>query len=413
MTSQLNVGVLIVGGGAMGLWHAHDLLAAGRSFAILEQNTLGGVQTCHSHVYIHQGFIYREVDLAARLRSVTATWQDWLGNRQHLVRSRVSFFGFRPGEEFKNKLALWEDPLLRLQCAAVTASDWPAALAPGAKRSSGVETLVTTPEQSLDGHLLVKELAGEFPDSLFRIDSMDRIDLAPGGVDVVARHSRHGELRIRSRFLVLAAGAGNLPLLITFFSDQLVGKPSPQQIRKAHMMVIRGPKDHLPPLYGVFGSFGGLFMVSRELSGENVWLVSDYRSPAEGQSRSAAEQEPWQSAVLEYLYDLAPAVMERADRLRWGVYEAPKAEGATDDKKLPDEERILDVGDRVWAVWPTKLTLAPQASAALLSRMDFTTSIAPVLDAPISVPWERPGVAPERWSLTPLRSWEEFRGGPA
>jgi len=41
------------------------------------------------------------------------------------------------------------------------------------------------------------------------------------------------------------------------------------------MLVIRGPKRDLPPLTGVFGSFGGLFIVSRELPTFNVWLISD------------------------------------------------------------------------------------------------------------------------------------------
>jgi len=412
MTAQLRLDVLIVGGGIMGLWLAHDLHAVGRSFAVLEQNTMGGEQTCHSHVYLHQGFIYNEVELAARLRSVTAKWLEWLTNREHLVRSHASYFGFRTGVEFEQKLALWEHPWLGLQCKLVAVSDWPAALAPGAKRSSGVKILVSTPEQSLDGHLLVKELAGEFPESIFRIDSVHRIKVTPSGVDLAAHHTRHGELRFHSRFLVLAAGAGNLRLLTAFFPDQFVGRPSPQQIRKAHMMVISGAEDDLPPLNGVFGSFGGLFMVSRELGGQNVWLVSDYRNLVAGQSGGAASGcEPWQCAVLEYLHELAPAVMGRASRFRWGIYEAPKAEGAAAGK-LPDEERILSVGQKVWAVWPTKLTPAPKASAALLRHMNFTAGHAPEPGPPMSAPGERPDAAPERWSLTPLGGWEEFRGGP-
>ena len=411
MTSQLHVDVLIVGGGIMGLWLAHDLHAFDRSFAVLEQNTLGGVQTCHSHVYLHQGFIYREVELAARLRSVTARWQDWLENRQHLVRSQSSYFGFRNGEEFEQKLALWEHPALGLQCRVVAVSDWPAALLAGACRSSAVNILVSTPEQSLDGHLLMKELASGFPNSTFRIDGVDRIEVTPGGVDLVARNATYGDLRIHSRFLVLAAGAGNLPLLTTFFPERFVGKRSPQQIRKAHMMVIRGAKEDLPALNGVFGSFGGLFMVSREQGAENLWLVSDYRHSVEGHGADSG-QEPWQSAVLDYLHELAPAVMEKAGRLQWDIYEAPKAEGAADGK-LPDEERILSVDHGVWAVWPTKLTLAPKASAALLSHMNFTAGPAPEPGQPTSAPGERPGVALERWALTRPRGWEEFRGGPS
>src|SRR5579872_3557211 len=132
MTPRLDIEVLIVGAGIAGLWLAHDLADLGIPFAVLERAELGGAQTCHSHVYIHQGFIYNRVDLIKELLSVTATWQAWLQNRPHLILSHRSHFGFRHGEEFQQKLALWSEPSLGLRCEPVDPSLWPAALAPGA-----------------------------------------------------------------------------------------------------------------------------------------------------------------------------------------------------------------------------------------------------------------------------------------
>jgi hypothetical protein len=83
------------------------------------------------------------------------------------------------------------------------------------------------------------------------------------------------------------------------------------------------------------------------------------------------------------------------ERFQWGVYEAPKAEGSGSGK-LPEEERIFHMNGRnTWAVWPTKLTLAPLASRALLQQMDL--------------PPVRPVIASEKWEVTECATWNEFK----
>ena len=57
--------VLIIGGGVMGLWLLNDLRQAGYSALLLEKRELGGEQTCHSHVYLHRGYLYNEFALAS------------------------------------------------------------------------------------------------------------------------------------------------------------------------------------------------------------------------------------------------------------------------------------------------------------------------------------------------------------
>jgi len=413
MTDALDVDVLIIGGGIMGLWLAKELDDKGYRFALLERKELGGEQTCHSHVYIHQGYIYNEheIELAAKLKSVTERWQAWLQKRSHLTRSKVSYFGFRDEVEFVAKRAIWENPLLGLSFKQVPTPSWPAALAASANRSTAVRILVTTPERCLDGNLLMKELQSDaVRDCTFRIDSVDQIRMDSDRVDTVARGSGDRALRVRSSFLVFAAGAGNLPLLEKEFPETVTRNEKLQQIRKAHMLVIRGAKQDLPPLNGVFRSFNGLFIVSRELSDENVWLVSDNRGPLIETAGDWSKYDGrwWVPSVIAHLQELSPAVFDRANRLRWGIYEAPKAEGSARGI-LPEGERIIPVNEHAWAVWPTKLTLAPRASDTLRAKMKLDGASAQK-NAPMNrIHWERPGVAKERWVDTSMTGWEQFR----
>jgi glycine/D-amino acid oxidase-like deaminating enzyme len=413
MTDALDVDVLIIGGGIMGLWLAKELDDKGYRFALLERKELGGEQTCHSHVYIHQGHIYNkhQIALAARLKSVTGTWQAWLRKRSHLMLSKASYFGFRNEADFEAKRAIWADPLLCLDFKEVPTSSWPEALEASANRPSAVKILVSTPEQCLDGNLLVKELQSDaVGNCTFRVDSVDQIRIDPDGVETVARGPDGRALRVRSSFLVFAAGAGNGPLLEEAFPETVSGGKKVQQIRKAHMLVIRGAKHDLPRLNGVFGSFNGLFIVSRELPDENVWLVSDKRSPAIKTAEDSTRYDRcwWASSAIAHLEELSPAVFEKAGRFRWGIYEAPKAEGFSLGEQ-PEGERIIRVNQRAWAVWPTKLTLAPRASDTLMAEMKFDGASARK-NAPMNrIHWERPDVAKERWVDTSMTGWEQFR----
>src|SRR5438132_3064023 len=106
-SGQIEPDVLIIGGGVQGLWLLNDLHRQGYSALLLERRELGGEQTCHSHIYLHQGHLYREVRLAEHLKGVTDLWAQWL--REHPARRAVmpSYFGFRGAAEAKTRVSLW------------------------------------------------------------------------------------------------------------------------------------------------------------------------------------------------------------------------------------------------------------------------------------------------------------------
>ena len=125
--TALAADVVVIGGGVTGLWLRRLLRDAGYSTFLLESGALGGQQTCHSHVYIHRGYIYNrhELELAARLRYVTKIWTSWCQLHPNMVLSDESFFGFRSLMEQDDKLALWAHPSLQLESARVPSDRWP------------------------------------------------------------------------------------------------------------------------------------------------------------------------------------------------------------------------------------------------------------------------------------------------
>jgi len=186
------------------------------------------------------------------------------------------------------------------------------------------------------------------------------------------------------------------------------------------MLVVQGDGEHLQPLTGVFPDLGGLFIVGRELKeeGKVLWLISDDRSQTLWSVEDWMEYDArwWVTRVLLSLDQLAPRYFrdpESLNRLNWGIYAAPKAEGkAAGGGGIPREERIEQFGLRnLWALWPTKLTLAPLVSSKvveqikrLIKKPGRRRSSPPVQP---SNQREVP-VALGRWRKTPLMRWQQF-----
>jgi hypothetical protein len=153
-----------------------------------------------------------------------------------------------------------------------------------------------------------------------------------------------------------------------------------------------------------------LFIVSRQIedADEVVWLVSDYHS-------EAIDARKWLTGPVPLLGKLSPETFKHPERLSWGVYHGMKAEGESGGG-LPRKHIIAELhGGIGWAVWPTKLTLAPGASGDLVGRIAGL----PLEPSPWSSPpreWEHMRepvrIAQERWKMpehTALMEWNQFR----
>jgi hypothetical protein len=412
-TEPIGLDVLIVGGGITGLWLLNELHQRHYSAVLLERRELGGEQTNHSHVYLHRGYMYRSVSLAAGLTGVNTRWRDWLDERNPVYGAGPSYFGFWNSDNALEKVAFWDHPALRLPHDE--------APLPLALRGGEVKVLYRSREICLDGHWLVSQLSLNVSRFIQRIDRINAIVRNPlRTVNTVHVTLPDGVIRtFLPKALVLTAGAGNQALLhqMSGGDPELLGAlQGAQQIRLAHMLVVRGKRNTLAPLTGVFADLGGLFIVSRNLENEVVWLISDDRSPPVwfADDWTAHDTRRWLPNVLASLERLAPNYFgtdSLKSRLEWGVYAAPKAEGKAAGF-LPSEVRTEQCGmDNVVAVWPSKLTLAPKATEdvlGLLQQPGFRLNT----PLPFSVAWTNCGfgarVAPERWRRTPLLGWNDF-----
>jgi hypothetical protein len=192
--------------------------------------------------------------------------------------------------------------------------------APAALRGGAVRVVLETPEPALDGEWLVTELSNPVRDFVSRIDSVDRIQLNSAGksvtqVDVIM--PGRNLLRFYPGALVLAAGAGNAELLDRASGGNrtlMKAFGGQQQIRKSHKAVVEGDRNDLPPLTGVF-TMGGLFIVSRLLGKNTIWLISDNRGPnvAFPEDWIKYDARWWLDRTMASLRELAPAYVS-ADR---------------------------------------------------------------------------------------------------
>ena len=418
--------VLIIGGGVQGLWLLNELHEKQYSAVLLERGELGGAQTCHSHVYIHQGYLYREASLAARLKGVQKPWDDWVHKHRPGRGFQPSFFGFRNPGDGEEHFALWKAAGLDRREASL-----PTCLVGGE-----IRVVYESPEMCLEGHSLVEGLQSGVAEFISAVREVDRFHtkIAAGtGVKTVeqidVQTARGCKLRILPRAVVLAAGAGNSRLLdlLSGGDRRLMGLlQHAQQIRKAHMLVVSGDKQRFDPLTGVFllpaREFRKFtfFIVSRidagEVGDETVWLVSDNRSEALSYVEDVLEYGPgsWLPLVLRSLQKLAPKYFRDPKRMqfKWGVYEAPKAEGRAGGE-IPQEERIERFGFKnLWVLWPTKLTLAPKVSSVVMNGINKLIPKPGPWGTSMLAAWrdcrQAPLVAPERWVKTPKLDWEEF-----
>ena len=161
--------VLIIGGGILGLWLLMELHEAGYAVLLLERRELGGEQTCHSHVYIHQGHWYHVIELSARLKDTQARWQRWLEKHSPQRAVTPSYFGFRSDAEVDLRTKLWNDERLHLPYTPVS-PDTVRAL-----RGGSIKILLQTPEITFDGTSLVRELGHSVDEFIGRIEEVRNI----------------------------------------------------------------------------------------------------------------------------------------------------------------------------------------------------------------------------------------------
>jgi glycine/D-amino acid oxidase-like deaminating enzyme len=389
-TPTLALDVVILGGGAAGLWSLDHVRERGYGAVLLEAGDLGSGQTIASQGIIHGGLKYTLSGLfnssAEAIRNMPLIWRSCLaGERRpdlrgtalrahhcHLwrtdsLRSRLAMIGARAG--------------LRVKPAAIDPSDRPAALAecPG--------TVARLDEQVIEPATFIRCLAQRQRSAILKIDATSGLEFVRDESGEVAAvrliNPENGEaFDLHPRHVVLAAGEGNGALREKLQLDLAV-----MQRRPLHMVMARGD---LPVINGhcVEGASTRV-TITTTIGGpdERVWQVGGQVAET-GLTLSPREQA---ARAHRELRAILPGV--DFSGVQWATYRANRAEAARGGQR-PDDVSLIVEGN-VLTAWPTKLALVPRMAERIAGSL---TSPAHG-DANLEVlrSWPRPSVALSPW----------------
>lgn len=368
--------VVIFGGGIAGLWTLDALRRQGVDARLLSSTPLGAGQTIMSQGILHGGGKYLQdpwlllhsprlavaaLGLAREAGAMPGIWRDRLAtdlNSATLRGGQCLLWLSKHGAGGKLAGLRWLDLAGRL--GIITARPhrlerdaWPAVLGDTAS------AVYEMSEPVVDVESVVRALAEPHRD---RIHSY-----APGpdcaalaiARDAAGWRITGGGADVTARTVILAAGAGNQPLLSR---AGIAGVR--MQVRPLCMFLVRGP---LPALHGHCSTLSPkpLFTVTTiEENGTVVWQIGG------GISELHAKNPDDRAAIRD-----AAALLQRElpglphDRLEWAVYRADRAEPVTGHGAIPGSAYLDEPAPGLLLAWPVKLVLAPLLADRILDRI--------------------------------------------
>jgi glycine/D-amino acid oxidase-like deaminating enzyme len=377
MTSrEAPLDVLILGGGAAGLWSLAVLREAGYQALLLESGCLGGGQTLQSQGIIHGGGKYgvrsvRHLEIARAHAAIPGLWREHLAGKKvpdlsgtPVLSQSCLMWSAEPGltDKILGRLLPLAVGLgaLNISPRRIPGDSLPPVLRKGAGRVYAMgEPVIAT-------RGLIRSLAAASPG---RVRSYQAGDEARGPDWELERPGRFRlrvfsgeggpEATLRPKALVLAAGRGNALLLRRLgFAGDLA------QERPLCMFLLRGP---LPEVFGhaVGRGLTQVTVTSPERASaadERVWQLGGEIAERAAPIQEASEALAWASG---HLGRWLPGLDLKSCRI--SLYRASRAEGKVQGGNRPGSEVLEEPGPGVLALWPTKLALVPKAAARVLS----------------------------------------------
>lgn len=385
------VDCLILGGGLSGLWLLNTLRRAGYSALLLHDGQeLGGIQSLNCAGMIHGG-ARLGVNLLGReeqLQDMPGLWENCLRGSGELDLRQVRILSAEqtlwcPGElRSRATLAL---------IAANTAGRvhrlphdrFPPPLhAPGFR---GDAWSVDWPV--IDCLSLLDVLARPHRDCIYQAGQQDvhiQTDDLHSTRAVFVRKGKV-QLRIHPRQVFLTAGAGNAALLQDLGIHRLRMRRRP-----IHMVCVEHPD--LPPFYGHCHDHERrprLTITTHDSPGGRLWYVAG----AVAESGVNRDETLQVQAVKDELQNLMPWQGLKGARFRSFLID--RIHPADSPPWQPARACVERIANN-WLVWPTRLTLAPNAGHRVMAGLE-AARFQPALPQPDALPMERPGPGRPLW----------------
>lgn len=357
----MDMDVVIFGGGAAGLWLLDELSRHGANAVLLEAHALGTGQTVAAQGIIHGGLKYTLQGLltksATSIREMPAIWRECLDGQREpnlsAVRRRSDECFLWRTDSLSSRLGMLGAQFgLRVAPQSVAAGDRPEILrgCPG--------SVARLPEQVISTVSLIEVLAERNRDRLRKIDPA-RVRFKFGDPGEVRSIDFDGDITLRPRAVVFAAGAGNSAL------RRNVGLAvEAMQRRPLHMVMLRGKS--LPMFQGhcVDGAKTRVTITSDiDSGGRTVWQVG---------GQIAEDGIAWNERILiavarDELRSVLPGI--DCSSVEWSTYRVDRAEGIVAGGERPESVQIRSEGN-CFTAWPTKLALVPQLATELVTAIE-------------------------------------------
>ena len=386
-TIDVNVDVLIIGGGIAGLWTLARMQQAGYKTVLLESDALGAGQTRYAQGIIHGGTKYA---LTGKLTASSEAVAD-MPSRWRACYEGNGELDLTQAELLSDAHYLWSTTSLTSRISGFFASKVMRA------RSTELD------KKSLPSIFQHKNFKGQFyrlDEPVFNTLSVVRALAEPRkqSILMVNRETflpEEGKITVRSvqdvaysfryKKIIFNAGEGN-EYLVT-----LSGSKQPEmQRRPLKMVVMRGVQEDMIYAHCLGASVNPRITITshRDAKGNIVWYMGGQLAE-EGVDKSDAEL--IQSAKDE-LGELIPWLA--LSSAEWGVLEINRAEIKKTGKTRPDSFSI-EHDKNVITAWPTKMALSPALADALVGMVE-NDGVEP--DAELSLPeWQQPEYADFPW----------------
>jgi glycerol-3-phosphate dehydrogenase len=354
--AQLNVDVVVMGGGVAGLWLLAKLRKLGFSAVLLEANALGAGQTLYAQGIIHGGMKYaltgKLSDSSKAVAQMPALWRECLHGKGEIDLRAVKILSpyqyLWSTKSLSSKMAgFFASKIMTSRTTEVSGGQRPKVF----QNTEFHGQVYRLQESILDTASLVTALAEPHMEAIFKFDWTDeaRFDVRET-VRIQFSAGQQNHHTIEAKALVLTAGKGNADIL------SCMGHETPQmQLRPLRQVVMRGNLPDMLYAHCMGASVNPRITITghRDANGDIVWYLGGQLAE-DGVKRSVAEQ--LQKAKAE-IAELLPWL--DVTGVQWATLDIDRAEPKQPGGKRP-ESVYVDYQDRVITGWPTKLVLAPK-----------------------------------------------------
>ena len=361
---QLDVDIVIFGGGIAGLWLLNRLRQAGYQTLLLEAEALGAGQTRFAQGIIHGGTKYALTGkLTASSEAVFAMpqiWRDCLQGKGEIDLSEAVMLS--------SHQYMWSTPsllsrlsgffasrVMRGKTLTVKKADRPIVF----QNNKFKGKVYRLDEPVLDTASVIKALTKSTVNCIMQIKP--EIKFIKNKTNELKVESVDGSFwNIFTQKVILSAGKGNATLL------KQMGRTSPEmQLRPLHMVMVRGGLPEKLYAHCLGASVNPRITITSHVDkqGSIVWYLGGQLAE-EGINRDEQAQV---NAAKKELQILMPWLDFSV--MQWATLEINRAEPKQKEGKRPDSSFCYEQDD-VITTWPIKMALSPKLADDVLQQLD-------------------------------------------